>query len=460
MALFLMVFNYVFTKDWRKSGILATTTLVFVLSYGHIYEGVKGFELNGLLLGRHRYLLSVWGILLTAGYFVLLRKLHETRALTITLNTVTFILVGLQVVQLVAYQIQNSAYRLNTQGTYEGPLLSRRDENAMPDIYLIILDAYARTDAVLDAYNYDNRDFVTQLEAMGFFIAECSRSNYSKTLWSLPTQLNLNYVSELMDEPDHETLVYLLKNNLVQASLKEIGYSTYAFDTGIGWANMETADVFIDRPPELLGRSLEQFEELYLQTTIFRLLVDYATRIDRAGFHFFDTYTEMKAQRINIVLEHLLILPQYEGPKFVYAHILAPHPPYVFNPDGSVNLDARSTDDVAGYPAQLEYLNTRMVEIVEQILMDSDPEPIVVIEGDHGILSEKYRTSPLLAVYLPGDSEDLLYPSLSHVNVFRIVFNQYFGTDMQLLPDRSYHNENIITGEHLPHEEWNPRCQY
>jgi len=316
---------------------------------------------------------------------------------------------------------------------------------------------YGREDALLAHYNYDNREFVSQLEALGFYIAKCGRSNYTNTILSLPSQLNMDYIANLLDDNDHEKLAYLLKNSIVQKAFEDIGYTSIAFDTGAGWANLDKSDIFIDRPPEILGRSLEEFEELFLKTTLARPLLDYAESLDTAGFKFFETGVEMKAQRIKIVLDHLLLLPEMEGPKFVYAHILAPHPPHVFNPDGSVNLLAETLDGQVGLPIQLDYLNPQILELVKNIIEHSDTDPIIILEGDHGF-GNLQRTSILNAIYLPGDGQKNLYPSISLVNTFRVIFNTYFGTHLSLLEDLSYKQLNDVSLDYAPHEEWNPSC--
>ncbi len=49
------------------------------------------------------------------------------------------------------------------------------------------------------------------------------------------------------------------------------------------------------------------------------------------------------------------------------------------------------------------------------------------------------RTSNLYALRLPGHQNDgMLYPSISPVNTFRVIFDTYFGTDLPLLDDRTY----------------------
>ena len=67
-----------------------------------------------------------------------------------------------------------------------------------PDIYYIILDAYSRDDVLQDFYQYDNGPFISELEALGFYVARCSRSNYASTRLSLPSSLNMDYIDNLM----------------------------------------------------------------------------------------------------------------------------------------------------------------------------------------------------------------------------------------------------------------------
>jgi hypothetical protein len=39
---------------------------------------------------------------------------------------------------------------------------------------------------------------------------------------------------------------------------------------------------------------------------------------------------------------------------------------------------------------------------------------------------------------LPDGGESDLYPSITPVNTFRLIFNEYLGTHLNLLPDRNY----------------------
>ena len=50
------------------------------------------------------------------------------------------------------------------------------------------------------------------------------------------------------------------------------------------------------------------------------------------------------------------------------------------------------------------------------------------------------RASILNAYYMPQGKTDLLYPAITPVNSFRVIFNTYFGTNYRLLPDQTYYS--------------------
>jgi hypothetical protein len=156
------------------------------------------------------------------------------------------------------------------------------------------------------------------------------------------------------------------------------------------------------------------------------------------------------------------LLADDPGPKFVFAHFLAPHPPYVFHPDGSfVEQEPLATEDErAGYIRQMQYVNRRILELVDRLLdAPADQQPIVILQADEGPFPARYdanewrfdwhtatdeelveKAGILNAYHLPGvDPETAgLYPTITPVNSFRVVFNTYFGTDLPLLPDRIF----------------------
>jgi hypothetical protein len=158
--------------------------------------------------------------------------------------------------------------------------------------------------------------------------------------------------------------------------------------------------------------------------------------------------------------------PVLEGDYFVYAHIIAPHPPFVFDERGTVISHAEpftlhdanyymrehsQKNYIAGYRKQIQYVNALVLETVDAILAHSTTPPIIIIQGDHGPGAHLHwgsleqtipaeRFSILNAYYFPDQDYTRLYPSISPVNSFRVLFDQFFGANYALLPDRHYYS--------------------
>jgi hypothetical protein len=141
------------------------------------------------------------------------------------------------------------------------------------------------------------------------------------------------------------------------------------------------------------------------------------------------------------------------GPKFVFAHILLPHDPYVFKADGSPLSDdeAKAAPERQLYADHLAFANSQIKEIVGYLLAGAEQtRPIVIIEGDEGPLmcqsvdcvmnTPEYlriRLGNLVAMYLPG-VDAVLPDTFTSVNTFRVVLREYFGAELEPLPDRSF----------------------
>jgi arylsulfatase A-like enzyme len=160
-------------------------------------------------------------------------------------------------------------------------------------------------------------------------------------------------------------------------------------------------------------------------------------------------------ERILYALGKLPVIPEeIPGPKFVYAHIIFPHPPFVMDADGNP-LQNSPPNELSAYADQITYLDRRLLEIVDILIENSDPDPVIVIQGDHGATIEyqdlgidpSKRLGILNAYYLPAHQNELnataaapnesLYPTISPVNTFRVIFDRYFNGEYGLLEDRS-----------------------
>jgi hypothetical protein len=168
--------------------------------------------------------------------------------------------------------------------------------------------------------------------------------------------------------------------------------------------------------------------------------------------------------RANIqwTLDHLGDVAKMKGDNFVFAHIIAPHPPFVFGREGQPiypgyayslsdgsSFDGPAEDYIRGYRDQLDFLNRLVVPALEAVLENSSTPPVIIIQGDHGPGAHlnwysveksnvEERTSILNAYYLQDQSYGDFYKTVTPENSFRLIFNELFDTQLPLVPDETY----------------------
>lgn len=327
---------------------------------------------------------------------------------------------------------------------------------ASPDIYLIIVDAYGREDFLREIYGLDNSEFIGYLKQRGFYVADQSTANYPQTLLSLSSLLNMQYLDEftkdLQDTSARGPVVNLLQQSEVRRSLQQAGYDFVALPSATLSTQMLDADVYFKMT---LG-DLNEFEGLLLSSTVMNFAIEaWDLNVPVPSYSLHRRY-------ILFSLEQLETIAEIKGPKFVFSHIMAPHPPFVldgsgnpvqptrpFNTGDAVSFMGTPEEYVAGYSDEIHYLNQRLIRVIDSILARSDQPPVIIIQGDHGpanyfdmmrldstCLKERY--SILNAYYFPDHNYSALYPAITPINSFRVIFNQYFGTNLELLEDKSY----------------------
>ena len=103
-------------------------------------------------------------------------------------------------------------------------------------------------------------------------------------------------------------------------------------------------------------------------------------------------------------------------------------------------------DDLLKYAGQFDgavcgddRYTARVLEAIDTIVANSETPPIIIIQGDHGpwLQPKDKRFWNLTAINFP-DHQDKLYSTITPVNIFRLVFNTYFGGKYDILEDVSY----------------------
>jgi hypothetical protein len=449
-------------RDWHRAGALTTFFMLLFFTYGHLYQSIRGLELFGASIGRHRVLLPIWLIVIIVGTWLITKRLKRPRSVTMPLNIIVGAMLIVPVFQIVDFQIRSIRARSEALPATTMQNFDLPDDEPLPDIYYIILDAYARGDFLRENFGYDNTGFLNWLTENGFIVAEKSQSNYAQTKLSLASSLNMDYLQSLRSDivngnGDSLLLNPMITQSAVRSNLEGLGYKIVAFETGYNWTQIEDADFYLTKRTSKIGEFYAQgrmngFEAMLLQNSMLLVATDAVIVLPDIFTPDIQAPFQDHRERILYILDSLKDAPSIQGPKFVFAHLVIPHPPFVFAPEGDeVVLPSQFTlaetteiqDEasyITGYLNQVQFINVQMESVLSEILAKSDVPPVIVIQADHGpgLASMYGRMAILNAYFLPGKDESVIYEDISPINTFRVIFNEFFGAHYPLLEDISY----------------------
>lgn len=433
----LFLLTRVIVHNWNQSALISTLLVLVFFTFGHLYDALKNVTIITLEIGRLRYLLPVVIIVVT-GLILLIRWRRKRLRLINQFLTyaaialVIFSLGQLVVLKVSAQKIVSKSDQLQT-GVENTAMVNSGNT---PDVYYIILDMYTRSDYLLNEYGYDNSDFLAELEDLGFYVARCSQNNYRTTALSMASSLNYEYLDELAPEIIEKNLSWVnfkpyIDHSRVRLFFQDLGYQFISAQTSYDWVDIKDADIYIQRRT-VAGSNLEltAFETLFLRSTLLRPVM---------GLNFFAkmkgvvTYERSRYENILFTLDQMKKIPEYSGSKFTYIHLTVPHGPFVFTPEGDFFV---TEDEKTGYVDNVKFINSQIIPVLEAIIEKSETPPIILLQADHGTTASYF--SILNAYYLPGINDDVLYPTITPVNSFRLVMDNYFGTQLELLDDITY----------------------
>jgi hypothetical protein len=99
---------------------------------------------------------------------------------------------------------------------------------------------------------------------------------------------------------------------------------------------------------------------------------------------------------------------------------------------------------------QVKFINAQLEGVLAAILERSEVPPVIILTADHGPDSNSGRQNyvqermTILSAYRLPSGEAGLYPGITPVNAFRVVFHEVFGADIPLLKDRVLYS-NYVT---------------
>lgn len=453
-GLMLLPARFVLKND-QKAAIIVSIFLILCFSYGHVYQIISNWTRASFIIQRGRYLMGFWVLLFLSGFWLTMRTKRELTNQTSLFNIISLSLVLISLVNIGVYKLRtvNKKWDIAKSQLRDDELIDSGKSDFLPDIYYIVLDRYASEAVLREFYGYDNQEFTDYLKSKGFYVASESKANYPVTSHSLSSTLNMeynNYLSEDLGEEsnDYLPLLAMIRNCKACRLLKLRGYKFINSSQVI--MNNQYADMNLNWYP------ITEFSMMLFKTTLFYPF--------HSMLSIFDDRL-MQWKRIQYIFEKLEEIARVEGPKFVFVHMLVPHDPYVFSRNGEFLSREEENEGYFrdNYINQLIFINKKTKQLLDRLLSDTKNPPVIVLQSDEGPYPSRYpdynfqamsagelreKMGILNAYYLPNEEKDVLYPSITPVNSFRLIFNLYFGAHYELLPDESY----IFTDEKHPYK--------
>jgi len=463
-ALILFCFFKLILKDNAKASFTSTLFIIIFMNYDLFYK-----VFNCYFNLRHWHIMPL--LLFIFGHLIFFMDIINKKINLENINKVLCIAISFLILfnlfTLFPAEIQKHTKTLKET---ENLLINYNNlcSNNYPDIYLLILDEYARLDTIKKEWRYQNDDFVKFLKEKEFFIAENSSFRYAGTLWNMSSLLNLNYITEPVEQHDFLEYAYnsqnskgseiydklnkispskrinLINNNLLVRYLKERGYQIIVLE-GISQYystfNIENADITfsyqntnkVSDESKFIFFNIDAFNmELLKKTMIFPF--EMFVKISETGDINYDgtkyIFNYLKSEVYN-----------NKSPKFIYAHIMCPHPPFVFDKEGNYNY--QPTNVFNAYLEQYIFVTEEVKKSIEEILDRSTSKPIIIIQSDHGprhhhinIKDPTESFKAFNAIYFPNKDYKTLHDSIAPVNTLRVMLNQYFNENFEMLEEK------------------------
>lgn len=328
-----------------------------------------------------------------------------------------------------------------------------------PNIYFVLLDGYPRQDS-LEALGIENGPFIRDLEERSFTVAPRSHTNYHNTLLTLTSMFSGKYLADVPElaprAADQAATVRQLSRALNRAvlldDLRLRGYTIVASPSAYGPTTVFSADVLMAS-----GR-VNHFDLWVLNRT-----------------YLGDLLSITSSRLVDGWLRDAVLAPMRdavavaaapsESPRFMFAHVLSPHPPFLFDASGELpdvkacyasgcslwtserKVLGISPSEYARLLAdQIQFINGEVVNMVDQIV-EHDPTAVVILFGDHGIrfdagVSVEYFRN-FFAARTPGHID--LYPDdVSPVNVLVGVENAYLGSAFPIREYEAWESKGLL----------------
>lgn len=321
----------------------------------------------------------------------------------------------------------------------------------MPDIYLILLDGHPRADTLAATFGLDLEPFLADMKSLGFEPSRLSHSNYNLTALTLGSMLNMRQVRDvpgLFDAPmspvaQYRGLARAINTGSALDALHAQGFEIVTVPSQVTNVTLYAADRVMD------SGQMTEFEYELMKAGSLRRILPEAQRSWLVGQH---------RDRVEATFERLADLAEERAdhPRFILAHIMAPHVPIAFGRNGEVRSgwpcipgvcsifyggQAYGDDIIAPIRDQVAYIDSLVADTARRIQAASQHPPVIVFLSDHGGRHDFDDADEMLrsffVAYTPGQPR--LFPDdVTPVNLIPRLLDAYGDAGLPLTTEESY----------------------
>lgn len=353
-----------------------------------------------------------------------------------------------------------------------------------PNIYFLMYEDYTDADTLKRVNNFDNTPFFDKLAENGFVTRKHQAySSYPFTTSSLASVFAMNYFPDLGQQFGNKsdwqtTFPYrsIINNPPAVQVLKQNGY-TYN-QVGSWWENSRIKIKADNQPTksyrlDVFGLHI-YFGDLSREIVNKSILSPWLKKGITIGHTTLIQYNRDLNPQQNLddqtdAIKAIADKGSTGQPQFTFGHVMVPHTPYIFLPDGSEANYGEEHDDYGApetekYANQVAFIN-KHIDSLTSYIRQHDPSAVIILQSDEGSYPPQFRyvqtpdhyfdpinLSPndmrqkfgiLASYYTPGVDDKTVQTELAAaVNIFPFVLNHYLGYNMPLLPNCQFATGN------------------
>jgi hypothetical protein len=421
-----------FINNKIKASLIATLFIIINLYYQYLANIINDSNITKLFfefintIHIQRYIVSFLILVVLGITYFIIKSRNKLFNLNLYLNVLLSVFLIFEVCSILITK-PNTVELIPSPNCHTGKLINSILKEK-PNIYFILLDSYTSSESLKKYWSFDNSSFEDSLTKMGFFCTHSTKSDYDYTPYCMASYLNMSLLklnpnkqkNELYLQPIYNTLE-LIKNSSV---IQQIVYSGYSF---FNYSFFE-----IGNSKKFYNWNLKEssaFSKLF-QTTLWPPALN---KIQSIIYHNSEQFSRFP----NLEIFHMLkdsINVKSNDPKFVYAHIMMPHDPFLYDENGNkMSTQYSGLYENESYLKQLQYTNTLVLETIQKILIFEEKKPIIIIQGDHGyrylknfdLKTQRIEAHTIYSSYLvPTDIKNRLYDSIKPIQAFSLFFNE------------------------------------